>query len=41
MGDFLMQFIKSCFNNLRLWYERSFNYPLYWYLRLKIQSQGG
>lgn len=36
-----MQFIKSCFNNLRLWYERSFNYPLYWYLRLKIQSQGG
>ena len=36
-----MQFLKKTFTYLRLWYERAFNYPLYWKLRLSIQKRGG
>ena len=40
MGEISIHFLKNSFTYLRLWYERAFNYPLYWALRLSIQKSG-
>ena len=34
-----MQYLISLVTYIRLWYERGFNYPLYWKLRLLVQIE--